>query len=228
MKPVYARSGVTVYHGRLEDVLPEIDRVDVCLVDVPYGIGEAAGKNKSRSNLAVSKDYGDLDWDNEPLSASQMELILGSAKWHAIWGAQYYQMPATSCQLIWSKLNGRNSFADFETAWTNLKRANRMFEWMWNGFLRDSDEERVHPTQKPIEVMRWCLSLMPPGVKTVIDPCAGSFTTAIACIRNDLQFIGIESHEPYIVSGIKRIEDELNRHPLFDAVPAQQTCLFGE
>ena len=42
--------------------------VDCIITDPPYGIGESAGKNKSRSRLATAKDYGNEDWDNETVS----------------------------------------------------------------------------------------------------------------------------------------------------------------
>jgi DNA modification methylase len=38
--------------------------VYLLLTDPPYGIGEAAGKNKSRGDIAVATDYGNLSWDN--------------------------------------------------------------------------------------------------------------------------------------------------------------------
>lgn len=40
--------------------------IDLVVTDPPYGIGEAAGRNKSRGKLAVAKDYGNLTWDNTP------------------------------------------------------------------------------------------------------------------------------------------------------------------
>ena len=51
--------GVTLYMGDSADILPTLPRADAVVTDPPYGINEAAGKNASRGNLAVAKDYGD-------------------------------------------------------------------------------------------------------------------------------------------------------------------------
>lgn len=53
------------------DILPNLGRFGAVVTDPPYGIGEAAGKNKSRGNLAVAKDCGNQDWDNEAYGGSE-------------------------------------------------------------------------------------------------------------------------------------------------------------
>ncbi len=49
-----------------------------------------------------------------------------------------------------------------------------------------------HPTQKPLRLMHWCLSLLPEGCHTILDPFMGSGTTGLACIATNRRFIGIE------------------------------------
>jgi DNA modification methylase len=44
--------------GDCRDILPILPKVDAVITDPPYGIGEAAGKNKTRGKLAVAKDFG--------------------------------------------------------------------------------------------------------------------------------------------------------------------------
>lgn len=66
MTPYYQENGITIYHADCREVLSCLPAVDLVLTDPPYGIGEANGKNKSRSVLATSKDYGAATWDNEP------------------------------------------------------------------------------------------------------------------------------------------------------------------
>ena len=66
MKPYFEdkQAGIVIYHGDCREILPTLEPVDLVLTDPPYGIKEAAGKNKSRGHLAVSKDYGNADWGN--------------------------------------------------------------------------------------------------------------------------------------------------------------------
>ncbi len=61
--------GVTLYLGDCREILPTLGKVDAVVTDPPYGIDEAGGKNASRGNLAVAKDYGDEDWDREPVGS---------------------------------------------------------------------------------------------------------------------------------------------------------------
>jgi hypothetical protein len=65
-------------------------------------------------------------------------------------------LPPSKCWLVWDKLRGDTNFADCELAWTNLKKSVRRIAYKWNGFLVEptSKDVRVHPTQKPLAVMR--------------------------------------------------------------------------
>jgi DNA modification methylase len=68
-----------------------------------------------------------------------------------------------------------------------------MFRHVWNGMLRGSESKtpRVHPTQKPVALMEWCLGFLPDAV-TILDPFMGSGTTLVACQRLGRQGTGIE------------------------------------
>jgi DNA modification methylase len=209
----------TLYLGDCLEIMPTLGKVDAVVTDPPYGIGEAAGKNKSRGNLAVSKDYGDDEWDNKPISPELMAMTMAAGKWNIIFGGNYYDMPATSCWLVWDKVNGDNDFADCELAWTNLPKAVRRIKFMWNGMLRANGETRGdHPTQKPIGVMRWCLTQIP-DAKTIIDPFMGSGTTGVACVKEQRSFVGIEREPKYFDIACKRIEEAYKQPDMFIPQP---------
>lgn len=205
--------------GDCREVLPLLGRFDACVTDPPYGIGEAAGKNASRCNLAVAKDYGDDEWDNEPCSPELIAQMRALSQWQIIFGGNYYEMPPASCWLVWDKENGNNDFADCELAWTNLPKAVRRIKFMWNGMLRQNGEARGdHPTQKPIGVMEWALGHLIDS-HSVIDPFMGSGTTGVACVRHGLKFTGIEREPKYFAAACRRIEAE-TRQPRLFAEPA--------
>lgn len=228
MKPHYERDGVRLYLGDAADILPRLERFDAIVCDPPFGIGEAAGKNKSRSKLAVAQDFGDDAWDDQPVSQELIQQMLGMSKYQCIFGGNYYALPPTSCWLVWDKLNFESDFADCELCWTNLKKAVRRLQLRSAGMIRDWNEPRIHPCQKPIEVMRWVLSHLPKDVVTVCDPFMGVASTGLACIRNGLRFVGVERETKYFQMACDRINAEFARTPLFDAIPVQQTCLFEE
>src|ERR1051326_8868405 len=96
----------TLYHGDSMDILPTLGKVDAVVTDPPYGIGEAAGANKSRTKLAIAKDYGNKEWDNEPPSKELIDLILSKGRHAILFGGNYFHLPPTSCWLVWDKING--------------------------------------------------------------------------------------------------------------------------
>jgi site-specific DNA-methyltransferase (adenine-specific)/modification methylase len=206
----------TLYSGDCREILPTLGRVDAVVTDPPYGIGEAAGKNASRSNIAVAKDYGDVKWDDQPIDAHLLGLVRAAARYQIIFGGNYYDVPPASCWLVWDKLNGDNDFADCELAWTNLPKAVRRIQWRWNGMIRQNNEPRgEHPTQKPVEVMRWCIGHLPINADTILDPFMGSGTTGVACAKLGRKFVGIEIEPRYFDIACKRIEQAYDQPDLF-------------
>lgn len=203
---------VTLYNADWRDIDPVLLRAGALTCDPPYGLGEAAGKNKSRTNLAVAKDYGDDDWDNEPPSAEDIEKLRVLAPHQIIWGGNYFHLPPSPCWLVWDKLNS-GDFADCELAWTNLDKAVRKFRFMWNGMLRDGNDVRVHPTQKPLALMKWCLIQLPKGVSSVVDPYAGSGTTLVAAKALGIRCIGVEREEKYCSEIVTRLRQQIITFP---------------
>lgn len=208
----------TLYLGDCADILPTLPRVDAVVTDPPYGIGEAAGKAKTRGKLAKAKDYGNDSWDNAPIPIELMQAIREAGQWQIIFGGNYYDCPPTKCWLVWDKVNGNNDFADCELAWTNLPKAVRLIRYMWNGMLREKGAERgEHPTQKPLQVMKWCIGHLPAPAETILDPFMGSGTTGVAAIQMGRKFIGIEREERYFEAACRRIREAAGEDmgPLF-------------
>lgn len=213
----------TLYCGDCLEILPALGKVDAVVTDPPYGIGEAAGKAKTRTSGFTSKfsrdymrDYGDESWDDSPISDDLIALCRAAGKWCVIFGGNYYQLPPAKCWLVWDKLNGTNDFADCELAWTNIPKAVRRIQYLWNGALRANGEARGdHPTQKPIGVMEWVISHVPAPCSTVLDPFMGSGTTGVACANLNKSFVGIERESKYFDIACRRIEDAQRQGRLF-------------
>ena len=208
MIPYYEHAGITIYHGDWRDFkLPA--RWGGLLTDPPYGLNEAAGKNKSRTKLAVSKDYGNDTWDADPVSSEDISRVRQWADHHIIFGGNYFYLPPTKCWLVWDKVNGESDFADCELAWTNLPKAVRMYRYMWAGMLKEKPEFRTHPTQKPLSLMLWCLSHFPESVRDVVDPYMGSGTTLVAAKQLGLRCTGFEREERYCEVAAERLRQEV-------------------
>lgn len=110
-------------------------------------------------------------------------------------------------------------------AWTNKKGVARVFRHQWDGMMRASERgvARVHPTQKPVELMKWCLQQIP-DAKAILDPYMGSGTTGVASVIMGRQFIGIELDPGYFDVACKRIMEALKSPDMFMApiAPAKQ------
>lgn len=197
----------TLYLGDAREILPAMPSADLILTDPPYGIGESSKNHKSRNRAGISStDYGKDGWDDQPIPEWMLGLLMEKATHVIMFGGNYYRMPATSCVLVWDKENS-GDFADCELAWTNLPGAVRIFRHMWNGMLRASERNapRVHPTQKPVALMEWALSMAPATTQTVCDPFMGSGTTGVACANLGKAFVGIERSEKYFDIACERI-----------------------
>lgn len=204
----------TLYLGDCVEILPSLDKVDAVVTDPPYGIGESSKNFASRSKLANADKYERTDWDDLPPPQVVIDLIQAISRHQIIFGGNYFSLGPTSCWLVWDKENGANDFADCELAWTNLKKAVRRINWRWNGMIRKGQEERFHPTQKPLGVMEWCLTHIP-NAKLVLDPFMGSGTTGVACVKAGRSFVGIEQHEPYFDIACERIRKAYAQPDMF-------------
>jgi site-specific DNA-methyltransferase (adenine-specific) len=194
----------TIYN---EDCLETMKRmpdnfVDLILTDPPYGIGEARKNHVSRGKLAAAKDYGESDWDDQIPSKEVFDEVFRVSKNQIIFGGNYFieHLRATPCWIVWDKNNGDNDFADCELAWTSFKSAVRRKLYTWNGMLQGdmkNKEQRYHPTQKPVPLMRWILSRYSKDTDLIYDPFMGSGTTARACKDLGRNYIGSEISKEY-------------------------------
>lgn len=139
-----------------------------------------------------------------------------------MWGANHFadKLPSSAAWLVWDKREAESTlkFSDCEMAWSNANCGARIYRHLWNGVCKASEvgETRIHPTQKPVMLMAWCMERV--GVSmghTVLDPYMGSGTTGIACIRTGRKFIGIEKDPKHFATAVERIKRELQQGILF-------------
>lgn len=72
----------------------------------------------------------------------------------------------------------------------------------------DRDKDKFHPTQKPVDLLRYLVLTYTNEGDTVLDNCMGSGTTAIACIKERRHFIGFELSKEYFDKAVRRIKAE--------------------
>lgn len=216
----------TLYLGDCLEILPSLPKVDAVVTDPPYGIGfcHGAGGDGIGGGRYASKFNGvRVTGDERPFDPTPLLTLAPVA---VLFGANHYAhlLPAASKWLVWDKRCNltRNDFADCELAWTNLGGVARLKNHYWNGMMRDSEKgvARVHPTQKPVEVMAWAIKEIG-DAETILDPYMGSGTTGVACVQLGRKFLGIEIEPQYFDIACERIRAAVGQGRLFDA-PAQK------
>jgi DNA modification methylase len=218
-EPYYSDDHVTIYHGDCREILPTLRNADGswlfdCIIsDPPYGIGVQTNyRDRQRCALAVCNNYAPIHGDDEPFDPTWL-LFMGVPM--VLFGANHYAdaLPAQASWLVWDKLDGLksgreigfNDQADCELVWTNLGGPARILSQRWMGAMksgREASDRRVHPTQKPVELMTRIVG-MTTGV--VADPFMGSGTTLRAAKDLGRKAIGIEIEERYCEIAAKRL-----------------------
>jgi site-specific DNA-methyltransferase (adenine-specific) len=213
----------TLYLGDCRDILPTLGKVDAVVTDPPYGINYVprdTSKEKRGGNGTAYGQVGLLEDD----CAGDIRFV-ADFPFAIVWGGNYFadQLPPKASWLIWDKkggdprFHGTLTFADCELAWCSDGRPARIHQQIWSGLVRQGEEAntpRVHPTQKPVRLMRWCIERAK-DAQTILDPFMGSGTTGVAAVQMGRDFIGIEREPKYFDIACRRIEQAQRQGDLF-------------
>ena len=156
MELYYQDEWVTIYHGDCREFLPELPNVDLVLTDPPYGI------ERFRKGFGTTrfKGYGvevkGIEWDVAP-SADLLVCVLAMCKEAIVWGFNNLDLPKTEHFLVWDKMQTVDNFAEAELAWANISKPAKIFHY---GIHKHNHRKAGgHPTEKPHELMEWCINL---------------------------------------------------------------------
>ena len=199
--------------GDCREVLPLLPPVDLVLTDPPYGIGEALTTGGTGRGFHRMVSSGADAWDIAP-TKEVFEMIFNSSANQIFWGGNYFDIPPTKKPLCWDKVRpNQKNLSEWEMAWTSFSGRAQMFKYCANGgFVNSAPNE--HPTQKPVPLMEWCISLAK-EVSTISDPFMGSGTTGVACANMGKTFYGIEREPKYFDIACRRIEQAYAQQRLF-------------
>lgn len=223
--------GVRLICADCREVLPTLGKVDAVVTDPPYGMNwntdstrySGGTKGHRTRRMEGRSDWGDVMNDDRPFDPSPWldfrEVI--------IWGANHfaYKLPVGTT-LVWIKRLDP-AFGSF--------LSDAEIAWMKGGYgvycKRDLSMNhatgtcgRLHPTQKPVGIMKWCVGKTS-GV--VIDPFMGSGTTGVAAIELGREFIGIEADKKYFDVACFRLADTLRQADFFVEKPKPIQAMLG-
>jgi site-specific DNA-methyltransferase (adenine-specific)/modification methylase len=223
-------AGAELHLGDCLEVLEELelDRIDAVVTDPPYGMSLRPDYASRGCGISCpATDYTPIAGDDRPFDPSPW---IGFPR-VVLFGAQYFadRLPASGHWLIWDKRCGiaaTYTTAEAELAWVigSTRTAPRIFRHVWHGMIKDSEREdrRLHPTQKPVALMKWVLDQagIPAGA-TVLDPFMGSGSTGVACIETGRRFVGVELEPAYFEIATDRIDRARQQLNLFTETPTR-------
>ena len=114
MKPYYTDDYCQIFHGDCREILPGLEKVDLCLTDPPYGIGRIMQGGKGTGDW--NHLSGGNAWDRE---APSLGFLMQAADSFVIWGGNYFPLPPSRGWLSWFKPDRVPSAADVEMCWTS-------------------------------------------------------------------------------------------------------------
>lgn len=222
--------GVTLYLGDCREILPTLGKADAVVTDPPYGINQDRGMGGGGydgfggGKKRTPRAYQTGAWDRDRPAKEAFDAILKAADKHIIWGGNYFSdfLPVSQKWLWWDKLQTMPTYSDGELAWTSLPGTSTK-KFVYNGSgLHAREQTREHPTQKPVELMKWCLGFVPGA--SILDPFMGSGTTGVAAAKMGHAFTGIEIEPKYFDIACQRIQAAIDAPDLFveQAKPAKQ------
>jgi site-specific DNA-methyltransferase (adenine-specific) len=184
---------------------------DLAICDPPYGIGitkHKSGMGRRKGDEKAKYKIG--NWDNEIPTIEYFTELFRVSKNQIIWGGNYFDLPPTKCFLIWDKLfSNEVSFAACEYAWTSFNSTAKIFK------LSTQQQNRLHPTQKPVKLYEWLLKNNAQKGDRILDTHLGSGSSRIAAQKLGFDFYGCEIDKDYFNQSEKRFKDAISM-PLFD------------
>lgn len=211
--------------------------VDLIVTDPPYflSMGHAGCKD---TEFAVNSDqvnsnrtFGDLSIAKPFYKQLFQEFrrVLkpeGAFYYFTDWRGYAFYFPIINAELpvrnliVWDKLSGPGSYYTFAheliifgTAAKKLLHKGGTNVWRIKAFssgAKSTDGEKVHPTQKPVELIKKMIEDSSESGAVVLDTFMGSGTTAVACLQTGRNFIGFEQDEKYHAIAQRRIAETVD------------------
>lgn len=206
------------YRSKIElhnvDCLPfmkqfEDKQFDLAIVDPPYGIGYSG-----RDGQKTIKYDNKKQWDNETPTREYFDELFRISKNQIVWGANYFTkfFELGKGIICWFKHQNGN-FSQWEMAYTSIGNAKH-----FDRSYQQDQYNKIHPTQKPVELYRWLLHTYANEGDKIFDSHLGSGSIAIACDDLGFDLTACEIDKDYFDMAKKRIQLARNQTTIFDII----------
>lgn len=225
MKPDFQIKKVKLYNCDNKDFMREIpdNFYDLAIVDPPYGIGASnsnfirKGKQTGKSKCVSGEKYTPKQWDNAVPNDDFFNELKRVSKNQIIWGVNYFNN-LSGGRIVWDKDNGENLYSDCELAYQSITNGIRKVKIRWHGMLQQNmmeKEKRIHPTQKPVGLYKWCLTKYAKTGNKIIDTHGGSCSIGCACLDMDFDIDICEIDKEYFDKAVMRLKNNVQDYFAF-------------
>ena len=213
---------------------------DLAVVDPPYGIGAdkqsvkptmCRQKNGNLLTVKNTNQYTQKNWDSVIPDEGYFKELFRVSKNQIIFGGNYFGLKGG--YIIWDKLNGECDQYGCELAWNSFNSRTDVVYYMWQGMFqgvycgkdirralkqqgnKKLNENRIHPTQKPVALYDWIFHNYAKQGDLIIDTHLGSGSSRIAADKAGLSFVGFEIDKEYFDAANKRFDNYKSQLRMF-------------
>lgn len=188
---------------------------DLAIVDPPYGLNTRIATSNHPSSMKAHslskfrKSILESGWDDNKPNDEYFEQLFRVSKNQIIWGGNYFDLWPSRCWVVWHKEVPLQTMSTIEMAWTSFDKPAKFFKY------RSRDNNRFHPTQKPVKLYRYLLSNFAKQGMKILDTHGGSHTNAIACEIEGFDLDIIEIDPDYFRDGLNAFKMHIRQARLF-------------
>ncbi|HKM10207.1 MAG TPA: DNA methyltransferase [Bacilli bacterium] len=218
MTPTDILGNIKLYNADCMEVMKTFKdkQFDLAIADPPYGIGDTfIGFSSGAKKGKLERVHKEMKWDDNIPSEEYFAELKRVSKKQIIWGANYFNsFNKEGGALVWYKNRGGNTLSQCEIASVSgQKKVDYVALQILTGFV--ADEERIHPTQKPVKLYKWLLQDYAKHGDTILDTHFGSLSIGIACHDMKFDLTAIESDKDHYEQAKQRLINHQRQLTLF-------------
>jgi len=219
VKWYFSDDSVAIAHADCREILPQLPKVDLVLTDPPYGLGLSMILNHGTLENTIHESSA---WNEQIPDKECFDLIYEKSKAQIIWGCNYFGSNIRDVgRIVHDKqldIKGTKlRYSEADIASCSLQKRVTIFRYRWNGNVQGNTinwqnigpDARVHPTQKPIALMSYCILGYSKPEHLILDCFMGSGTTLLSAKNLGRKAIGIEIEEKYCEIAAKRMSQSV-------------------